>query len=319
MNRPVAGVGDGDSIQDWFKSIPLITKGFLVSTLLSGALLSFGMISPMDLVFVWPLVKNKFNVWRLFTSFIYAGPFSFNFAMHTYVLYENCKRYEANPFNTGAGGTSADFLWMLLVTMGILLVIAFYFDLMVLSEPILYVIMYVWSRREPDAQLNIFGFRFKSLYLPWVYVALRLIMGGAITEPLIGIAVGHLYYFLIEVLPVTHGYNLIRTPKFCVDFVGYVTGQTPLTAERATYTGVGRTLGTATRNGGEPRNEGLFARLGLRVPNAAAGQQQQPAAAPVGGGLRQRHNAAPTGSGSSGGSSTGTGYQWGSGRTLGNN
>ena len=35
------------------------------------------------------------------------GPFSFNFAMHTYVLYENSRRYESNPYNTGGGGSSA--------------------------------------------------------------------------------------------------------------------------------------------------------------------------------------------------------------------
>lgn len=111
-----------------------------------------------------------------------------------------------------------------MVTCTILLVIAFYFDLFVLAEPMLYVILYVWGRREPDTVLNMFSFKFKALYAPWVYMAIRMVMGGSITEPLIGVAVGHLYYFLIEVLPVTPGYNLgpiIYTPKFCIDLVNY--------------------------------------------------------------------------------------------------
>lgn len=45
------------------------------------------------------------------------------------------------------------------MAMTLLLIIAYSFEMMVLSEPILYVIMYVWSRREPDALLNIFGFK----------------------------------------------------------------------------------------------------------------------------------------------------------------
>ena len=96
--------------------------------------------------------------------------------------------------------------------------------MVVLSEEILYVIMYAWSRREPDAQVSFFGFKFKSLYMPWFYVALRLLMGGSVFEPLVGIAVGHLYYFLIQILPISHGYNLIKTPKFCLDIISYATG-----------------------------------------------------------------------------------------------
>lgn len=30
-------------------------------------------------------------------------------------------------------------------------------------------------------------------------------MGGDITGPLMGVAVGHLYYFLVDVLPISHG------------------------------------------------------------------------------------------------------------------
>lgn len=320
----VASVGDGDSLQDWFKTLPIVTKAFLVSTLLGGALLSFGMVSDYSMILNWPLIKNKFHFWRLFTSMIYAGKFSFNFAMHTYVLYENCKRYEANPFNTGAGGTSADFIYMILLTSALLLVIAYYFDMMVISESVLYVIMYNWSRREADSPVGIFGFKFKAIYLPWVYVGIRLIMGGSITEPLVGIAVGHLYYFLIEVLPVTHGYNLIKTPKFCIDFTDYVTGQTPAAAAQApAYTGMGRTLGGAGASAAPGAGGGRGA--GLRGNLATLFTPATPAAAPAQGAAEPghadglRHRNAGAGAGPAGGNTGGTGHNWGSGRTLGTN
>jgi hypothetical protein len=320
MNRNVAGVGDGDSLHDWFRTLPIVTKTFLVSTLLGGALLTFGMLSPYDLILNWHSIKNRFHFWRLFTTFIFAGKFSFNFAMHTYVLYENCKRYEAAPFNTGGGGTSADFIYMLLVTMGILLVISYYFEMLVLAEPILYVIMYNWSRREADRPVGIFGFKFKAIYLPWVYVGIRMIMGGSVTEPLVGIAVGHLYYFLIEVLPVTHGYNLIRTPKFCIDFANYVEGRAPVAPQRpAAYTGIGRTLGGAGVAAPPPASAVGGLRRGIATLFSQPEAPAAPGPAPAAGGapapqtgLRNRGTAAAT-------NPAPTGHTWGSGRTLGSN
>lgn len=147
MNRNVAGVGDGGSPQDWFASLGVVTKFFLVSTLFTAACSSFNLISSFKLIFFWPLIWEKFELWRLLTPFVFAGGFSFPFAMHLYMLYQNSVRYEENPYNTGAGGTSADYLWMVLCSMGILCVVAYVMDFQVLSEQILFVIMYVYSRR----------------------------------------------------------------------------------------------------------------------------------------------------------------------------
>lgn len=278
MRRPVAQVGDGGTFQDWFNSVQLITKIFLVATLLSGAMLTFGFIADQDLILDWDKIRNKFQIWRLFSSCVYCGKFSFNFAMHTYILYQNCSRYEANPFNTGAGGNTADFLWLILMSVALLLVVAYFFDLMVISEPILYVIIYTWSRREPDAVSGIFGFKFKSVYLPWAYIAMRLVMGGSITEPLIGVGVGHLYYFFAEVFSVSHGRKLIVTPQFCTDLSTYLTGL------------------TLPGGGGAPA--GGTAPAAAPVGNAGGGEAPNP-------NMRQR--AAPAAGG----------YQWGRGRPLG--
>lgn len=219
-----------DSLEGWFRSIPPVTKFLTVSTLLLAALTTFRVTSPDKLLLIWPEVYENFQVWRLLTSLLYCGSFSFNFIMHMFILYENCRRYEANPYNTGAGGTSADFLWMLVCAVGILLTISFLFDFYLLSEAILYVILYTWSRREPDTIVSIFGFRFKAIYLPWFYVALRLLMGGSVTDPLLGIAVGHLYFFLVQIFPTLYNVQIIKTPKFCVEVLRRATGLTPTTS-----------------------------------------------------------------------------------------
>eukprot|EP01041_Mallomonas_annulata_P010436 gene10436-21778_t len=258
MRRDIGAVGQGDSPQEWYQSLPIITKILLTSGFLLAAMVSMGQINAISLVFIWPEIWGKFQIWRLFTSFLFVGTFSFNFVFHMFILYQNSIRYEVNPFNTGAGGSSADYLWMLLFGMAALSVIAYIFDFVLLGEPFLYMIMYVWCRREPEAITNIFGFKFRALYLPWVYMALRVLMGGDIVMMLIGVGVGHLYYFLVDVLPHTHGYNLIKTPKFCIDVIQYMTGVTqiqrgmpPSTAaaadrgfqQRGHTWGQGRTLG----------------------------------------------------------------------------
>jgi hypothetical protein len=238
MRRPVADMNSGDDMQQWFRDIPLVTKTMVLGTLACGIATTFGFIPAETLVFYWPMIRYRFQIWRLFTPFLFAGTFSFPFAMHVYILYENCRRYENVAYNSGGGGTSADFLWMILICMAITLIVAYIFNFMYMSECILYSVMYVWSRREPEAILSIFGFKFKSMYLPWIYLAVRVLMGGSITLPLAGIVVGHVYFFLVEVMPSAHGYQLVKTPQFCIDIARYYTGnssigQTATTGVRA--------------------------------------------------------------------------------------
>lgn len=294
MADRAAQVGQGDTFQSWFNSVPLVTKVLVVSTLVTGAATTFQFLSPETLVLDWTFLIDRFEVWRLCTPFIYAGPFSFNFALHVLTLYENCRRYESNPFNTGAGGNTADFLWMVIISMAVLLLVSLVIPTWVLSDELLFTILYVWSRRDPEIMLNILGFKFKALYLPWVFTGIRLVMGGSITVPLVGIAVGHLYYFLVDILPRTNGLNIIKTPRFCVDFVRWASGLTPSGAPSPGYT----SYAPPTRNAGQPT-----------AAAAPAGANDGTGSA----GLRHRGPRDPRDA------SRPATYNWGTGRVLGGN
>lgn len=224
MRRPVNQVGQGDSISEWYAAIPFVTKILVTSTVFLAGIVSFGLVQPVDIVMDWGMIIKRFQVWRLFTSFVFAGTFSFNFLMHIFVLYENCKRYEANPFNTGGGGSSADFLFMVVCGMILLSAVGFFMEIQILSISLMYMIMYVWSRREPEAVINFYGFKFQGLYLPWIYIAFNMLMGSSITMPLIGVGTGHIFFFLVEVLPASYGFDVVKTPRFCLDLVSYATG-----------------------------------------------------------------------------------------------
>lgn len=257
MPANIATGSTGESMETWFRTIPLVTKVLTVGTLLSGAFLTFGVLSDHWFLFDYHSIVHKFQVWRLVVHFFYCGKFSFNFAMHTYILYENCKRYELNPFNTGGGGNTSDFLYMLIIGMVSLTLIAYTFEMYAMSEPLLYMIMYVWSRRDPDNMASVFGFKMKVLYLPWFYVAMRVVMGGSPTGCLIGMGVGHLYWFCIETVPDMFNKNPIQTPTFCINLHHWYAGEV---------------------SSGSPRSSST---AGV-APPAARQQQARPAAGPGG-------------------------------------
>lgn len=75
---------------------------------------------------------------------------------------------------------------------------------------------------------------------------------------LLGIAVGHLFYFLVDVLPDLHDIDLLQTPRFLVNMFGWGRGGSGVqrdTAMRAPGNvgpprdaggwGAGRTLGSS--------------------------------------------------------------------------
>ena len=147
--------------------------------------------------------------------------------------------------------------------------------------------MYISSRRDPDALMNMYGFRFKCIYTPWVYLGLRLVMGSDIVMPFVGVVVGHIFYFIAVVLPETHGYVLLKTPTFCIDFVNYISGAQ---IGGGINTGAGITATPPPQGGNRP------------VGNTTGGTNRFPAPGNV---------PAP-------GSRTGaTGYNWGRGNVLG--
>lgn len=78
------------------------------------------------------------------------------------------------------------------------------------------VITYLWSRYFAEMTVSfLFGIRFKARYLPLALLALEAVMGGNIIGGLLGIMVGHLYWFLREEWP--NGKYWTVPPRILVD------------------------------------------------------------------------------------------------------
>ncbi len=76
--------------------------------------------------------------------------------------------------------------------------------------------LYVWSKKNPQIQMSLFGIlNFKAPYAPWVMLGLTFILGhGFPTGDVVGIVVGHIYYFLEDVYPKVNNRHIIKTPRF---------------------------------------------------------------------------------------------------------
>jgi Derlin-2/3 len=56
--------------------------------------------------------------------------------------------------------------------------------------------------------------------MPFAYLALSVLMGNPYFDIIHGIVVGHIYYFLVDVVPLVYGKDVLHTPQFFIDFFG---------------------------------------------------------------------------------------------------
>lgn len=219
-------MADATGPNAWFQALPFVTRYWLATTLVVTVGANFDIISPMNLMFSWDRIKNNFELWRILTPFCFAGPFSFNTLITCYMLVNMSQQYErGGPFNTGAGGGTADYIFALMFAVVVMLVTYPLVMLIARMPPIfcsnlVFFVLYLWSKRHPTVQANIWGVPVPAMYLPFAYLALTIFMGNPYVALIHGMAVGHLYYFLADVYPRVSGKDLLRTPQYLIEQFG---------------------------------------------------------------------------------------------------
>ncbi|OXB71091.1 UNVERIFIED_CONTAM: hypothetical protein H355_016809 [Colinus virginianus] len=81
---------------------------------------------------------------------------------------------------------------------------------------IINVMTYVWGRRNPHTRLSVFFVSVQAPYLPFVLLLVSVLVGWNLADHLIGILVGHIYYFFEDIyplLPTGKGRRVFRTPR----------------------------------------------------------------------------------------------------------
>ncbi|KAF1872592.1 hypothetical protein Lal_00016428 [Lupinus albus] len=196
---------------EFYHSLPPICKAYGTACLVATAAYQIGLYNPVYIALVYEHVFYRFQIWRLFTNFFFLGPFSINFGIRLLMIARYGVQLEKGPFDT----RTADFLWMMTFGAFVLLVLSaipiFWSPFLAIS--LVFMLVYVWSREFPNAQINLYGLvSLKAFYLPWAMFALDVIFGSPLMPNLLGIIAGHLYYFLTVLHPLAGGKNILKTP-----------------------------------------------------------------------------------------------------------
>lgn len=246
-----------NDIGDWYRGIPQITKYWFTGSIVLPLIGRFGFVNAMNLVLDYNSIVYRFQIWRLFTSVLYfpiLPQTGFMYLLNLYFLYSYSSRLETGAYQ----GRPADYLYLILFNSICLIVIGMIAEIRLLMNLLILSVLYIWCQfnREQIVQFW-FGAQFKAMYLPWVLVGFNMIIGSGSWQELIGIFVGHLYFFLMFKYPQDFGgYQFLQTPSFFYKYLpnhfGGVSGfgQTPVNRRRpADEGGRGHTWGQGQQLG----------------------------------------------------------------------
>lgn len=207
------------NFEEWYKSMPIITRSYMTGCLLTTLAVYLELVSPLALYLNFKVVYSQLELWRLITNFFFFDYFGLNFLFHMFFLVRHSRLLEEGSYR----GRTADFFVLFMFSAVLLLIIdALLFfgpvgfpKVMFLAPSLAFVVVYVWSRRNPHITLSFLGlFNFSAPYLPWVIIGFGLLLNHSPVSDLLGVVVGHIYYFLEDVYPQTTGRRLLKTPGF---------------------------------------------------------------------------------------------------------
>jgi len=175
----------------------------------------FGMLKPYYLVLLYEPFIKQFQIWRPATAVFYF-PTGFPFLINCYFLYNYSLRLETGIFD----GRPGDYFFMLLFSWACTVIVGLIADLPLLMVQMVFSVLYVWCQLNKDVIVSFwFGTQFKAMYLPWVLFAFNLIIAGGGLMELVGILIGHLYFFLMFKYPLEFGGPaLFSTPSIIYNF-----------------------------------------------------------------------------------------------------
>ncbi|KAL5467442.1 hypothetical protein EMCRGX_G031666 [Ephydatia muelleri] len=197
-------------ISAWISRIPKVTRWWFFSSFFLPLTTKLGILSPVYLVLL-PEAISSFQIWRFVTCLLWF-PVNFRWLMMLYFLYSYSSMLETGIFS----GTPADYIFMLLFNSFSIVVIGFIVQLPILGSALIFSVLYLWCQVNRETIVTFwFGIQVKAMYFPWVLFFFFFILGDDWVTMLLGIVVGHLYYFITDTWPQYYGgRQFISTPQF---------------------------------------------------------------------------------------------------------
>ena len=132
------------------------------------------------------------------TSSTTTGASAIMFPVDSHSLFFCSLRLETGVFD----GRPADYFFMLLFNWMLAIIVALFMSIPFIMDPMVMSILYVWCQLNKDTIVNFwFGTQFKAMYLPWVLFGFNMIIAGGGVMELVGILIGHMYFFLMFKYP----------------------------------------------------------------------------------------------------------------------
>ncbi|CCW60839.1 unnamed protein product [Phytomonas sp. EM1] len=203
------------NIETWFSSMGQITRLLLAYIVLSTGAVAFGALDPAYLAIYYPTLSSCIEIWRPFTSALFFGPFSFSWIM-TVLLFVT---YSSNNEIRGITNKPADFVFMLFLLTLTLGFIGGFIGIPWTGHSLILALCWIHCKRNTADRILFLGFECRSAYFPWVLVIFEFILAQSLLPNLLGVFVGHLYFFFKDILPSTHNYQLLNTPVWLVNLV----------------------------------------------------------------------------------------------------
>ncbi|XP_050351271.1 derlin-2 [Nymphalis io] len=192
--------------------VPPVTRVYTTACVITTLAVQLDLVSPFNLYFNPIVILQRYQLWRFITTFLFFGNLGFNFFFNMIFTYRYCRMLEEGSFR----GRTADFVVMFIFGGVLMILCAFFVNLLFLGQAFTIMIVYIWSRRNIYVRMNFFGLmNFQAPYLPWVLLGFSVLLGNAISVDLVGMAIGHIYFFIEDVLPNQRGgQKILITPMF---------------------------------------------------------------------------------------------------------
>ncbi|KAI1297196.1 Derlin-1 [Halotydeus destructor] len=212
-------------IRGWFNNLPIMTRTWFGLSVALPLLGKIGLVTFPYMILNGDFI-SKFQIWRPLTALFYypiTPQTGFHFMTNLYFLYTYSLRLEKGHFV----GRPADYLFMLTFNWGCISLLCYWMNTGLLMDPMVISVLYVWCQLNKDVTVNFwFGTQFKAYLLPWVLLGFNMVLNGGGMFELIGIVVGHLYYFVMFKYPEDSGSApLLATPSLFYSYFPSVAGR----------------------------------------------------------------------------------------------
>lgn len=210
---------------NWYADVPVVTRTYMTMAFMTTLACSLDIITPLSLYLNTNLIYSKYQAWRLVTNFLFFGNFGIDFLFQMFFLYRYARSLEEGSFRR----RTSDFFFMLLFGALFLIGVTVLFapPIHFLGSSLTFMLVYVWSKRNRDVQMRFMQmFNFIAPYLPWVLLALSVLLHNNAIVDLMGIGAGHLYFFLEDVYPqLEGGRRVLITPTIIKAMFGESTAE----------------------------------------------------------------------------------------------